>query len=269
MIPAFFANVLVREAWRFSPTIVRSLQATTGSLATSTVRINGGRLHPAVTDSALNFTVIFDEDTYLPSRIRAYERHDILGPSTNDVVLYNYTTVQGISLPQNIKVLYNEDLMLQEIYLDSFEVNPDLTAGLFQGLPPAIVNQTVSGAPSTPPLYSEFYNPAQIFEFSQNWFYAGPYSRTLSKLKVIKPIESLPNLYHLTFEDNTVYRTIVAVFDDAIMVADAPPQQSLLVIQWVRETFNRSPTHLLVTHHHHGMLSLRNCSPTSKCVLAN
>ena len=220
------------------------------------VKINGGRLHPAVTDSALNLTVIFDPDTYLPSRIRAYEHHDILGPSTNDVLLYNYTTVEGVSLPQNIKLLYNEDLMLQEIYLDSFAVNPNLAANFFQGLPSAIVNQTVSGSPSTPPLYSEFYNPAQIFEFSQNWFYAAPYSGTLPKLKVVKPVKSLSNLYHLTFEDNTVYRTTVAVFDDAIMLTDAPPQQSLLVIQWVQETFNRTPTHLLVTHHHHGMFYL-------------
>ena len=251
---AFFANVLVREAWRFSPAIVRSLQASYGTLATTMVRINGARLYPAVTDSALNLTVIFDPDTYLPSRIRAYEHHEILGPSTNDVLLYNYTTVNGIGLPQNIKLLYNEDLMLQEISLDSFEVNQNLTSDFFQGLPPIIVNQTVSGAPPTPPLYSDFYNPAQIFEFSQNWFYAGPYSGTLPKLNVIKPIDSLPNLYHLTFEDNTIYRTVVAVFDDAIMVTDAPPQQSLLVIQWVQETFNRTPTHLLVTHHHHGNL---------------
>ncbi|KAK5163002.1 uncharacterized protein LTR77_011057 [Saxophila tyrrhenica] len=250
-VDPFFAYILVRDAWRFSPAIVRSLQASTGTLATSMVQINDARLHPAVTDDSLNLTVIFDPETYLPARVRAYEDHPILGPSTNDVLLYNYTMVDGISLPQNIKLLYNEDLMLQEIQLNNFKINPSFPPTQFQGLPPAITNQTVSGAPPSPALYPEFATPAQIFEFSQNFFYAGPYSGTLPALKVVKPIDSLPNLYHLTFKDNTVYRTVVAVFDDAIMVTDAPPQQSHLVIQWVQETFNRSVTHLLVTHHHH------------------
>jgi hypothetical protein len=195
--------------------------------------------------------IIFDPDTYLPARVRAYEDHPILGPSTNDMVFYNYTTAGGVEFPQNVKLLYNEDLMLQEIYLDSFEINANVSSTFFQGLPPFIANQTISGQPPTPAVYSDIFNPAQIFEFSQNWFYAGPYAGTLPNLTVIKPIESLPNLYHLTFEDDTIYRTVVAVFDDAIMVTDAPPSQSRLVIQWVQETFNRSVTHLLVTHHHH------------------
>lgn len=215
------------------------------------VQINDGKSHPAITDSSLNLTVIFDPKTYLPARVRAYEDHPILGRSTNDLVLYNYTIVDGISFPQNVKLLYNEDLMLQEIYLDTFKINPALDPTFFDGLPVSISNQTFSGAPPAPPQYSQFFSEAQIFEFSQNFFYAGPYSGTLPNLTVIKPIDSLPNIYHLTFEDNTVYRTIVAVFDDAIMVTDAPPQQSLLVIQWVRQTFNRPVTHLLVTHHHH------------------
>lgn len=243
--------MLVREAWRFSPAIVRKLQVADGTLTTSSVTINDGKTHPAITDSSLNLTVIFDRKTYLPSRIRAYEDHPILGRSTNDIVLYNYTTVGGVAFAQNVKLLYNEDLMLQEIYLDTFAINPSLEANFFEGLPLAITNQTVSGAPPAPAVYSDFFNPAQIFEFSQNFFYAGPYSGTLPSLQVIKPIDSLPNLYHLTFEDNNVYRTVVAVFDDAIMVTDAPPQQSLLVIQWVLEKFNRPVTHLLVTHHHH------------------
>lgn len=63
---------------------------------------------------------------------------------------------------------------------------------------------------------------------------------------------TLDNLYHLTFEADTVYKTIVAVFDDALMVTDAPPHQSLLVIEWVRQTFNRSVTHLLVCKNQDG-----------------
>lgn len=222
-----------------------------GTLSTSSVKINDDRYHPAITDSSLNITVIFDPDTYLPARVRAHEDHAIFGPSTNDVVLNNYTNANGVSLAQNVKLLYNDDLMLQEIYFDSFKMNPSVPSDFFEGLPESVSKQTFSGAPPAPAIYSEEFNPAEVFEMTQNFIYAGPYSGTLPALKVIKPMDSLPNLYHLTFEDNTVYKTIVAVFDDAIMVTDAPPHQSKLVIQWVQETFNRSVTHLLITHHHH------------------
>ena len=248
---AFYAYVLVRDAWRQSPALVLSFLASNGTLSSTNVKVNGGRDHPAVFDSSRNLTIIFDPDTYLPARIRAYENHPILGPSTNDVMYYNYTTVSGIKFAQNMKMLYNDNLMIQEVLYDTFTVNGNVSSTFFEGLPSAISNETFTGVPPAPAQYSEIFSPAQIFEFSQNFFYAGPYAGKLSNMTVIKPIPSLPNLWHLTFNDNTVYRTTVAVFDDAIMVTDAPPQQSLLVIEWVKEKFNRPVTHLLVTHHHH------------------
>ena len=78
------------------------------------------------------------------------------------------------------------------------------------------------------------------------WY--GTYRGTLTKLIVVKPIPELPNLFHLTFADNVSYRTILAIFDDAVMVTDAPAHQSKLIIQYVQETFHRSVTHLLVSH---------------------
>ena len=76
------------------------------------------------------------------------------------------------------------------------------------------------------------------------WY--GPYVGDLPTLKVIKPIPSLSNLCHLTFEDNPSYGTVLAIFDDAVMVTDAPAHQSKLIIRYVQGTFNRTVTHLLV-----------------------
>ena len=77
------------------------------------------------------------------------------------------------------------------------------------------------------------------------WY--GAYPGTLAELVVINPIPELPNLYHLTFADDVSYRTVLAIFDDAVMVTDAPAHQSKLVIQYIQETFNRNVTHLLVS----------------------
>lgn len=227
------------------------MEASSSTLTAFTMTVNDCASYPAIHDSLTNLTIIFDPSSYLPSRIRAYEDHLILGPSTSDVILYNYTETAGIKFARNIKLLYNEDIMLQEILYDSVSVNPKLSSDFFAGLPEAAINQTMFGMPPMPPKASEKYGAAEVFENTQNMFWAGGYLGTLPAIKAIKPVPGLDNLHHLTFEDTDVYRTIVAIFDDAVMVTDAPAHQSKLVIQYIKETFNRSVTHLLVTHHHH------------------
>ncbi len=81
--------------------------------------------------------------------------------------------------------------------------------------------------------------------------WTGPCTDTLANLVVTEPLSSLPNLYHLLFSDSPAYICVVADFGSAVMVIDAPPHQSKLVIQWIRETLHKIPTHLLLTHHHH------------------
>ena len=76
------------------------------------------------------------------------------------------------------------------------------------------------------------------------WY--GGYAGSLDNLTVIQPVPGLSKLHHLTFNDAPGYRTVVAEFDDAVMVVDAPAHQSKLTIQWVQETLKRNVTHLLV-----------------------
>ena len=83
-------------------------------------------------------------------------------------------------------------------------------------------------------------------ERSENLIWYGPYSGSLDGLNVTKPVPELPNLYNLAFA-GSVYACTVGVFDDAIIVTDAAPHQSKLVIQWIEQTFHRKPTHLLVS----------------------
>lgn len=87
--------------------------------------------------------------------------------------------------------------------------------------------------------------------FSQNMPLDRPYTGTHVKLVVTKPMPSLPSLYHLVFSDAPAYNCLVGDFGDAVMVTDAPPHQSKLVILWIKDTLKRKPTHLLITHHHH------------------
>ena len=163
---AAYASVLVRDAWRLSPSLLLTLRISNSTLVASTVDINNVGPRPAITDSSTNLTIIFDPDTYLPSRIRAYENHQIFGPSTSDILLYNYTKIEGVSFARNIKLLYNEDLLLQEMLYDSITVNPELSSDFFAGLPESAINQTLFGLPPTVPQQSELYNSAEVFESS-------------------------------------------------------------------------------------------------------
>ena len=166
LVIAFYANVLARDAWRLSPALLLSFETMRANLVASTVNINGAEPHPALVNSALNLTVVFDPDTFLPTRVRAHENHKIFGPSTNDILLYNYTEIEGIRFAQNVKLLYNEDLMLQEMLFDSIIINATFPSDFFTGLSYNMINQTIFGLPPTPPAFSDLYDSAEVFESS-------------------------------------------------------------------------------------------------------
>ena len=163
---AYYAGVLVRDAWRLSPGLLLTMQASKRTLTAFNVDINNVGSHPAIHDWSTNLTVIFDPNTYLPSRVRAYEDHQIFGPSTSDYLLYNYTELNRVQFPRNIKLLYNEDLMLQEILVDSIDLNPQFPAGFFEGLPESAINETLFGLSPASPRTSELYNTAEVWESS-------------------------------------------------------------------------------------------------------
>ncbi|KAI9851247.1 MAG: hypothetical protein M1838_004166 [Thelocarpon superellum] len=236
-------DILVREATRLSPALLLLMQGHNGTLNASTLSIKGTS-YPAITDRSLNLTVFIDPQTFLPCIVRANEDHHIYGPSTNDLVLYNYTAVGGVQFPQRIKIMYNEASLLLDMITSPPQVNPSFPNGFFDGPP------MPAQGPNEPVSSSTEYGSAEVFEFSMNLLWAGGYAGNLSRLTVTKPVPDLP-LSLLTFDDAPDYTTLVGDFSDGVMVVDSPPHQSLLVIQWVQENIGKPITHLLVTHHHH------------------
>ena len=156
----------MRDSLRLSPVLVLAFKSLNSSLSISEVDINRAGPHPAVTDTSTNLTIIFDPHTFLPTRVRAYEDHQVFGQSTSDFVLYNYTEIEGIKFPRNFKLLYNEDKMLIEMLVNSITVNPVFEANFFTGLSPSEVNSTFLALPSTAPQQSLVYTPAEVFESS-------------------------------------------------------------------------------------------------------
>ncbi|UKZ48031.1 hypothetical protein TrVGV298_002267 [Trichoderma virens] len=247
---AFLANVLVRDATRLSPKLLLNIQKHQWALSTDEIYYHSAGPYPSVHDHSLNLTVLFDPETYLPFVVRAYENHRIFGPSTNDYILANYSVIDGLRIPQTVHTLYNEGNLLFHTIRDAITINPQFEAGYFDGLSNDQIGQTGSQLKPTPAESSSEYDPAEVFENNENLVWYGPYPGSLETLNVSRPVAGLPNFYNLVFE-GSIYACTVGIFDDAIIVADAAPHQSKLVIQWIKQTFHRRPTHLLISHHHH------------------
>ena len=146
---------------RLSPKLLLMMEANVESLTTADVEV-GGVMHPSFTDEGLNLTVILDRATMLPRIIRAYEDHYIFGPSTNDFVIYNYTSVGGIQFPHRLKYIYNEEHMLFDSILD-VRTNPTFPTGYFDG--PSLNNTNVTQpGMSTAPISMQEYGNAEVFE---------------------------------------------------------------------------------------------------------
>ena len=122
---------------------------------------------PAVVDNQLGLAILFDNETSLPYVVRVYEDHAIYGRSTNDLVLYNYTTVDNFQFPLHIKVVYNQESLLLDTWYSPPIVNPSVEAGFFDGLPASAINGTSSKLPPTPANSSTTYGDAEVFESRQ------------------------------------------------------------------------------------------------------
>jgi hypothetical protein len=226
---AYQANLFLREAVRLYPKLLLGFSVTP-NLEALTITSHGLK-YPALRDAYLSITVAFDPVTYLPHIIRAYEAHKIYGNSTNDFVVYNYTTINNVKFPQRIKLLYNEDSLLQDLLIDTIEVNPTFPDNYFEGLPASEIKNTFFQSPPQNPATSTEFGDAEIFEQTMNLLWYGGYAGNLSRVTVSYPIHSLPGLIHLVFDDSPAYTTTIIDTGDAVMVTDAPHHQSKLVIQ--------------------------------------
>jgi len=198
----------------------------------------------AVHDQNLNLTIIFDPITSLPFIIRSYEEHPIFGICTNDLQLTNYTSINGILFPQRFQTIYNTPLesnaVLEDFLVENIEINPSFPNTFFEGLP-ANESSTVKVAPEEIAEYSH----AEIGEFHSNMIWAGEF--TARNISGSNPVADLPHLWNLLSNDTDLpYAQIVVEFEDGVIVADAPPHQTLLTIQWVEDNLKKPITHFWV-----------------------
>jgi hypothetical protein len=205
------------------------------------VSVNGVE-HPAVRDEELNVLVIFDANTYLPHIVRSFEDHAIFGITTNDLQLFDYVVVSGIQFPQRRMVIYNGNAILEDTTVAAITADPGFPEDFFSGLDASETETTPA-----PPAKIEGYSHAEIGEYWYNTFWGGEYTGTYQNVSVTQPVEELPGVHWLLVRDSPNLQQLVLEFEDSLIVFEAPPHQTDLVIRWVNETLGKPITHLWVS----------------------
>lgn len=191
----------------------------------------------------LGLVVAFDEDSR-PSIIRSFEEHAIFGNSTSDLLLLNYQLTDGLWFPHRQIVMYNDVSLLEEATVASVKVSPTFADDFFDGLQS---NETET-EPSAPEAV-EGYTHAEIYEFWTNLIWSGLYRGTLDGLTVSHPADDLPNAHHIVVEEVGDYSQMILEFEDSLIVFEAPPHQTDLIIKYVHEVLEKNITHYWVRYH--------------------
>ncbi|PSN63136.1 hypothetical protein BS50DRAFT_648585 [Corynespora cassiicola Philippines] len=241
-IDGLMAAFYVHEAQQWSPILLKQILLNNASTASYEV-VEAGQQFPAVHDSTLNLTVIFNPSTNLPHLIRSHQEHPVYGPSTDDLMLHNYLSVEGVMFPQRFKRIYNSEQILLDYLVDEVLVNTELDAGFFDFLP------DFSPEANSPRIIPD-YDFSELSEYAYTYAWA-PFGGTFANLSASQPFPDLPGVWLLNLRDGIGYSQVVLELDDAVIVLDSPAHQSHIVIQWAKEVLGKPVTHVWPSHHHH------------------
>lgn len=199
----------------------------------------------AVHDDTLDLTVLFDPATNLPYIIRSYEDHPIFGKSTHDLLVHDYNEVKGFQVPQRFKTIYNGKHLIGDYRADQTIINGDLPSDFF-----AVPGNGTVPASSVPNRDTQ-YSFSEIGETSANFLWPGAYTGTKESIAAsfAQPLQDLPGFWTISpGGDLGMRQGLIELEDGSVIVLDAPPHQSKLVIEWVQGNLGKNITHVWVRH---------------------
>ena len=205
----------------------------------------------ALEHTDLGLTLILNTTTHLPYIVRSYEDHTIYGHSTNDVLLSNYSMVHfpdngSLLLPHRIQTVYNTFNMIENFIIDKINLNPSWPDTFFEPLP-----ESQSPTPRTPPSQSPEYPRSEVHEFFETALWNGPFGEAynVSDVHVEHPIPGL-NAIRTLYIGYPDYVQLLVEFSDGLVITDAPPHRSKIILEWVKQNIGKNITHVVPSHHH-------------------
>ncbi|KAH7384600.1 hypothetical protein BKA66DRAFT_462501 [Pyrenochaeta sp. MPI-SDFR-AT-0127] len=233
---------VIREAEKMSPFVVSKILSN-NNYTISQQMIGTNTWLPSVHDHVLDISVLFHPGTFLPYVIRSLDNHPLFGPSTYDLLLTNYTRVDGIQFPTRFTTVLNNHHFIGDYTVAQVLVNPSLDAAVFAAPANRSALQT--------PVRDEEYSFGEMHTWSSSYMWYGRWTRQIADFSITQPIAGLPGVWYLNPGDvPPAYKQVVLEFEDAVVVLDATPHQSRVILQWAREILGRNVTHVWPSHHH-------------------
>ncbi|RFU77874.1 hypothetical protein TARUN_4342 [Trichoderma arundinaceum] len=254
-VDSFLADYLIHQAQQFAlPWLLQQMALAPSRVRTyETVEPLTNNRFKVLELAGSELSLIVNETSYRPYKIRSLENHATFGKSTNDLLLSNYSTVSfddhsglSLQLPYRLQTVYNSSTVLEDVKLDNISINPTIEANFFA---PVLASEDKSSPQA--PKQSLLYPRSEVHEFFEAGLWGGPFESffNTSDVVVTHPIPDIPQIMavYVGYAD---YVQLVLNFTDGVLITDAAPHRSRILIQWVKETLNKSVTHIVPSHHH-------------------
>jgi hypothetical protein len=193
---------------------------------------------PLVFDQSLSMSILFNPETYLPFAVRTYEDHPFFGPSTNDLRVYDYTSVGGLMIPRHFKVMYNNERLITDFRADEVSVNVDVKP-LFFDVPAERGDLSV---PVTDPALT-----AYIGEKYANYVWFGRFNFTAADFDAQQPYTDMPGVWVIRMPCVASYRQILLESDNYVVVLDAPGDNAPALQEWIRTNIGKPVSQVWVS----------------------
>jgi hypothetical protein len=251
----FLADYLISQAHQFAlPWLLKQMVLASSTLQSfDMVEASTNNHFQVLQLPGSEISLIVNATSHIPYKVRLTEQHATFGLSTNDLLLSNYSTVSfgdnssmSLQLPHRLQTVYNSTEVLEDVKLDSISINPTFETGFFDP-----ISTSDSQSPPQAPQQSTSYPRSEVHEFFEAGLWGGPFESffNTSDVVVTYPNPDLPQIMavYVGYAD---YVQLVINFTDGVLITDAPPHRSRILLQWVSETLQKNVTHIVPSHHH-------------------
>jgi len=236
--------VTLRELQRSSPQLLIAMRADLANLTALPDQFAGGKRLTAVRyeTGANTFSVLFDQDTGLPARIRTFDTDSAWGDCNFDLVLSDWREVGAVKFPFHQLYLLNERLIAHATY-DEITLNPGLAAGMFD-IPAAM------RASAQPPATHNVEYQWMFRRILWGGFYDSDKLAFDPQADGLKLVDLAPGVSHLT---GGTHNSLVVEMNDHLVVFDAPISEieTAATLAAAKAKYPGKPVKYLVQTHHH------------------
>lgn len=238
-LDGYVAAYMISNGYKWDPLLLKTVAGHESTLRFEP--IEGDIQLPAVFDQTLNMSILFNPETYLPFAIRTYEEHPFFGPSTNDLRVLDYTSINGLMIPRRFKMVYNNEHLTTDFRADEVSVNIDVEPTFFE-IP---TERSASTIPIVDPAWT-----SEVGEKYHNNLWVGMFGGTIKDFEASQPFPDLPGVWVLKMPYG-IFRQMLLETATNVILLDAPTDHIELVREWIRVNIGKPLSQVWLTHHHH------------------